>query len=56
MQVRDLKQELAMRDTLEGREASSYDELEEAEVQEINGLMRQVRRHHPAFLARHNTG
>lgn len=37
-----------MRDTLAGREAASYDELEEAEVQEISSLMRQARCHCPA--------
>lgn len=32
-----------MRDALEGREAESYDELEDSEMQEINSLMRQAR-------------
>eukprot|EP00892_Ulva_mutabilis_P003520 jgi/Ulvmu1/153/UM001_0157.1 len=41
-QVKELKQELAMRDTLAGREAMAYDDLGDADVQEINSVMRQV--------------
>jgi len=40
-----------MRDTLAGRDPVSYDELEEAEVQEINAVMRQACcRQHAASL------
>jgi len=39
-QVKELKQELAMRDALSGRSRISYDDMSDAEVRELNALAR----------------
>ena len=39
-QIKELKQELAMRDALSGRSRVSYDDMSDAEVRELNALAR----------------
>jgi kinesin family protein 6/9 len=37
-QIKELKQELAMRDALSGRGRISYDDMSDAEIRELNAL------------------